>query len=488
MASDSFNNNQIIDHTNDSSDKVDCLVGLGDIESSGTERLEIAFNLNESFADNPLSRQMVLEMEIFVQLGTRDLQNLNATNYYPELEWVNNPVGTRSVRLKINPDNYEFNGKEHQIRIVTPILPSGTHTNCSVDIDLWVDYLYSGSGLGGLTDYKMKLSDVTITMIDDGEKIQNREYLAENATGVDNSVVLDKGEFILASTALNFYNTSLLYKNSSSNWEIATSWNAIGTSTYSSNKRLPELVCHEAMALQNKPIITMEQTITEGTEYPEICYPLSYDGLTWIFNGGTLDTNTDEIKGEWFRLLVSKSTPQEGDGRDIDDGLDFDFGNPLPPRDSKDMVQGLMSYRSPTRLNSEVTAGVITSLPVEALEGDLIKDGDNIEIISPQTWAVLETFEVSADADDGDTTISVTSKTITRDLYAGAIVRVESDKKLKAAEEIRGNTVNITSPTLPSSSSDTMGKPGDVLVDATNGIIFYKGSTGWLQIIGSTFT
>jgi hypothetical protein len=129
VVSGTFDNNQILDYSNDSSNKVNCLMGLGDIESTGEERVEIAINMNESFDQNPLSSQMVLEMEVEFQLGTRDLQNLNATNYYPEFEWVNNPVGTRSVRLKITPDSYEYNGKQHSFRLVTPVMPSGTHTN-----------------------------------------------------------------------------------------------------------------------------------------------------------------------------------------------------------------------------------------------------------------------------------------------------------------------------------------------------------------------
>jgi hypothetical protein len=75
-----------------------------------------------------------------------------------------------------------------------------------------VSYLYSGSGLSGLTGYKMKLGDVVCTVINDGEKVKQREYEVDNAAGVDNSVMLDKGEFLMASTALNFYNTSLVIK------------------------------------------------------------------------------------------------------------------------------------------------------------------------------------------------------------------------------------------------------------------------------------
>lgn len=177
----------------------------------------------------------------------------------------------------------------------------------------------------------------------------------------------------------------------------------------------------EAMSLQYKPV-RRYRGVMEGQYYPH--QVINYDNATFFMNGFVKHYSMDENDGEWLQAINKRAglTMTEFDGwrghkeqeGDRNDGYAF--------------VNMNKTHHNITTVSADKTAGTVTSLSVVASGLTGLVEDDSISIVNPINNDIIETFILSADMSDTDTTISVDSKVTTVDIKAGMIVQLGEKK------------------------------------------------------------
>ena len=140
-------------------------------------------------------------------------------------------------------------------------------------------------------------------------------------------------------------------------------------------------------------------------------------GLTYQFHRGTYNLNSDEVEGEWMqttRATVGSTTTTTGGGQSDDNGPSQSarMGNPY--------ANGNILRADICRLSAAVTAGTITSLPIDQTYVDLtaLRQGD-ILALNIADYGGTNYVTLSSDVLRTDTTLSIDSFALPVSLLAG---------------------------------------------------------------------
>jgi len=424
-----------------------------------------------------------IDIEINFQAGSYRLESALAT---PDvITWTT--TATDRVDRKVRAHQmYTSTGNLIAIVIDTPEFPWAVETGCQLDIQYTLNNASSNT--------KINIHPVEVVLLGDDLFITEVQYQVVNPTQTDVkqfSYVIDYGTPILNDISLGITSKNTLEVYNGTNWQFASTWDA----GYSSDVSLIETLCLETMSFQRYPIDILQCTLkvpidmTTGSNKevkPHLAY--YYDSTPYLFNGGTMNCNRDELNGEWVEINQDKS----GISSVAEDGDGWEYrGNDkigLPKRrggSTGDNNRGLMMSLINKTLATvdtdyDVSGGAITSISIDSLDRDIYED-DIIEIVHPVTLRSMDSFFLSANATSGDTSISVVSQTPAEDLPAGCLVMFDFQKTIESGGLIRGKDIVTLETTVPTSGGFGI---GNVIRNPGDGNLYYSDGSSTYKLIG----
>ena len=433
----------------------------------------------------PLTSSLTIEMN--VQCGSYRLKSAAAT---PDVITWTTTATDRVVRT--------LTGAELQtsdpiiLEIETPEIPFSIETGCELDIEYtangWIDPVF------GAPQGVYEIQPTQVILLTDGGIIQESQYQVVNPAQTDVkqfSYVIDYGKPILNDISQELSSKNTLEVFDGTDWEFASTWNA----GYSSDVSLIETLCLETMSFQRYPIDILQCTLKVPNNMvtgsnkevkPHLAY--YYDSKSYLFNGGTMNCNRDELNGEWVEISQDKSSisavAEDGDGYIYrgDDKIGLPrkkaYGDGKFNRDA--MFTLINKTLAKTDTDYDVSGGAITSISIDSLDRDIYED-DVIEIVHPVTLRSMDSFTLSANATSGATLLSVVSQTPAEDLPAGCLVMFDFQKTVESGGLIRGTDIVTTETTVPGTGGFGI---GNVIRNAGDGNLYYSDGTTTYRLTG----
>ena len=145
----------------------------------------------------------------------------------------------------------------------------------------------------------------------------------------------------------------------------------------------------------------------------------------YVFLSGSYNTLRDEWSGVWFQFTYDSgivvTTADESQTGPLSGPV---LGGTAQGNSFGNGAQMSWQPWGATTISQRVAAGTITSISINPTDLDLIKTGDKIFVTDNKSGEGIE-FEASADVGRTDTSISVVSKSITKDIREGAVVGID---------------------------------------------------------------
>jgi hypothetical protein len=116
---------------------------------------------------------------------------------------------------------------------------------------------------------------------------------SNNATGIDSNLVLELGKTSIADGPLQTGNLAIW---NGSIWAGSDQWRKGNSGTY---KKLLQLLVTEALALHAKPIRRYNGSFYSSHD---ISRRYTFDTFDWLFIGGSLNANNENVDGEFFAI------------------------------------------------------------------------------------------------------------------------------------------------------------------------------------------
>lgn len=453
----------------------------------------------ETAADTPWNLPMnaTLDIEINFQAGSYRLKSAAATP--DKIEWTTTATD-RVIRSIPATDYFKFGSSWNTVtlEVQTPEFPWTDQSGCQLD----VEYTLSTTSGGFSSDY-VRLYPVTVVLLQDGTLVQETQFQVQNpkiTSGSEPKIlsyVKDWGTPLVndITPELSSKNTLEVYDGSA--WDFASGWEA----NYSGDVSLIETLCLETMSFQRFAIDIIQATLKVPASFvtggsspynvePYLCY--YYGSKPYIFNGGTMNCNRDELNGEWVE--VNHSTSGVSIGQEDGDGWIYrgsdKIGLPKKQANDKDkfnrdLMMTLINKKLATIDTAyDVSGGAITSISIDSLDRDIYED-DVIEIVHPVTLRSMDSFTLSADATSSATSLSVVSQTPAEDLPAGCLVMFDFQKTIESGGLIRGTDIVTLETTVPTSGGFGI---GNVIRNPGDGHLYYSDGTDTYKITGTTVT
>ena len=222
-------------------------------------------------------------------------------------------------------------------------------------------------------------------------------------------------------------------------WRLPNNW---GVGSKSGNSSFPGLFCSEILSAQDTPV---ERLLGSYHEVISARFSVKSGSVYYAPTQLTINAHRAETSGDWSAVSTNASAVDTPDTEDyffpkdptapIDITDDVTVTDPLTEddrirgRDGADVDRNIYLRIPPFTTSDEITpaGGAITSIPTtEATADDLFQAGDKINVIDRVTGRV-ETFTVTSDVTQGDTSISVQSKTPAITLSETSYVTLDSD-------------------------------------------------------------
>lgn len=428
-----------------------------------------------------------IDIEINFQAGSYRLKSALAT---PDvITWTT--TGTDRVDRKVRAHQmYTSTGNLIAIVIDTPEFPWTVETGCELDIQYTLNNASSNT--------KINIHPVEVVLLGDDLFITEVQYQVVNPTQTDVkqfSYVIDYGTPILNDISLGITSKNTLEVYDGTNWQFAATWDA----GYSGDVSLIETLCLETMSFQRYPIDILQCTLKVPNDMvtgsnkevkPHLAY--YYDSQSYLFNGGTMNCNRDELSGEWIEINQDKSgisaVAEDGDGWEYrgDDkiGLPKRRGGSTGDNNRGMMMTLINKTLATIDTDYDVSGGAITSISIDSLDRDIYED-DVIEIVHPVTLRSMDSFTLSANATSGATSLSVGSQTPAEDLPAGCLVMFDFQKTIESGGLVRGTDIVTVETTVPTSGGFGI---GNVIRNPGDGNIYYSDGTSTYKITGTLVT
>jgi len=145
----------------------------------------------------------------------------------------------------------------------------------------------------------------------------------------------------------------------------------------------------------------------------------------YVFLSGSYNTLRDQWSGVWFQFTYDTglviTTADESQTGPLSGPV---LGGTAQGNSFGNGAQMSWQPWGATTISQRVAAGTITSININPTDLDLIKTGDKIFVTDNKSGEGIE-FEASADVGRTDTSISVVSKSITKDIREGAVVGID---------------------------------------------------------------
>jgi len=455
----------------------------GGASSGKSMTIRVMFDVPNRFSSLPTR----LDLELKVECGSYRLKsNLSTPD---KIEWTT--TATDRVDRSWSYSDIANSDGILYVDIESPEIPFASESSCEIAT------VWSTVGTWSSANF-INIHPIQIQMLQDGELIQETQLQVLNpkiSAGSDPKIlsyVKDWGTPIVNDISLELSNVNTLEVYNGTNWQFASSWDA----DYSSDVELIRTLCLETMSLQRFAVDILQCTIKLPTDMvagsnKEVKphYSYYYDSQEYVFNGGTMNCNRDELNGEWVEVNHSTSgvsiVDEDGDGwvyRGNDKiGLPKQntYGQGRYNRDA--MFTLINKTLANTDTAYDVSSGAITSISIDTLDRDIYED-DIIEIVHPVTLRSMDTFFLSANATSGDTSISVVSQTPAEDLPAGCLVMFDFQKTIESGGIIRGTDIVTLETTVPTSGGFGI---GNVIRNPGDGSIYYSDGTSTYKITGT---
>ena len=437
-------------------------------------------------SDLPLYTQ--IEIELNFQAGSYRLKSAASTP--DKIEWTTTATD-RVVRNLVRLDFGGTNSDVVTVLIQTPEFPWTSENNCELSVKSTLQNVFGTQ--------KISIQPINIVLLSDNEIIKESQYQVKNpkiTAGSEPKIlsyIKDYGTPILNDTTLELTSKNTLEVYDGSSWVFGSEWLA----DYSSNVELIKTLCLETMSFQRFAIDIIQATLKVPASFvtggsspynvePYLCY--YYGSKPYIFNGGTMNCNRDELNGEWVE--VSHSTSGVAFEQDDGDGWVYrgDDKVGLPKKNSygegrfnRDAMLTLINKTLATiDTDYDVSGGAITSISIDDLDRDIYED-DIIEIVHPVTLRSMDSFTLSANATGGATLLDVVSQTPAEDLPAGCLVMFDFQKTVESGGLIRGTDVVTVETTVPEAGGFGI---GNVIRNPGDGNLYYSDGSSTYKLIG----
>ncbi|MBK8225429.1 MAG: hypothetical protein IPK73_30815 [Candidatus Obscuribacter sp.] len=392
--------------------------------------LRFSFNLNiEATLDNAYLAPWRYIMRMYVRVGTETLeaQSLNlsvggnpTTTILPnQPQWQS---GTNYYEISTAFTFTDFLYEFATITFDTPALPTGTEIE--VGFYAWDAFDIDGAQVDtDLTWWSVTATDMKVRLASDPaldfEGV--RRYEVDNAIEGNSTDVEQKflfGHAVTGTTtgALWTYNGTGVPALTTGTWDYGSE---------SEDYEFPQLWAAEVMAARSTP-----RPLYSGAFWGDTLYAHSRiikpDNSAWLIMSAEFSARENVWRGQWFQAGVNRTDVVPITKIKLGTPIRFPRINPgfAPPTVPASMMTGVgipsftgaanlaLTALATNRIDGNITAGTITSIdlgfPVRA---NSYLANDDILVVNPSTGEVTS-LTVSADAQDGDTSLSVVSASV----------------------------------------------------------------------------
>lgn len=401
--------------------------------------LRFSFNLNiEATLDNAYLAPWRYIMRMYVRVGTETLeaQSLNltvggnpTTTILPnQPQWQS---GTNYYEVSTAFTFTDFLYEFATITFDTPALPTGTEIE--VGFYAWDAFDIDGAQVDtDLTWWSVTATDMKVRLASDPaldfEGV--RRYEVDNAIEGNSADVEQKflfGHAVTGTTtgALWTYNGTGVPALTTGTWDYGGE---------SENYEFPQLWAAEVMAARSTP-----RPLYSGAFWGDTLYAHSRiikpDNSAWLMMSAEFSAQENVWRGQWFQAGVNRTDVVPITKIKLGTPIRFPRINPgyAPPTVPASMMTGVgipsftgaanlaLTALATNRIDGNISAGTIASInlgfPVRA---NSYLANDDILVVNPSTGEVTS-LTVSADAQDGDTSLSVVSASVP-DIPSGALI------------------------------------------------------------------
>jgi hypothetical protein len=393
---------------------------------NGTARLRVRGQLNYRLDYTANFDYTHLRFAVRIQVGTYYLRRTayfspNAGFSFGQIEWTTTASDYEFYPNMITVDNQLYT---MQFDIVTPLLPESGDLTMFVtlnEVHYWLGTIPSSLDY---TEY-WSFFNTQVEVLVGGTIEDNyltKKYSVTNPTTTNSEklqidVLFGTGPTAAALGAVEVWGGLA--------WLTGEQWRMGQSGTY---RDLGQLLGEEVMGSQKTPV---KRFLAQLNGVYQAHHRYKHITLTgdeyYIFLGGSFDVNRHDWSGEWF--LISRDTT----GLVPNIGIIRDHAGPPPPTPpivspngdlpSLPDTQGVTGFVIPdvagTTTTTILTEGsTITTININAPATDLWNAGDDIIVMSPD--GSVQVFELGADIEAGDTSITVVSTTVQTDFPAGS--------------------------------------------------------------------
>ena len=393
---------------------------------AGTARLRIRGQLNYRMDYSALFDYTHLRFAMRVQVGTYYLRR---TAYFSptgqgfafgQIEWTTTASDYEFYPNMITVDNQLYT---MQFDIVTPLLPETGDLTMFVALD---EVRYWGGTIPDSGDYNEYWSffNTQIEVLVGGtieDNYQTKVYGVSNPTTTNS----EKSEVeVLFGTGPTSGALGALQVWDGLAWATGEQWRMGQSGTY---RDLGLLLAEEIIGAQKTPVRRFLATLNGVYQAHHRYKHITLTGDEYyIFLGGSFDINRHDWSGEWF--LISRDTS----GLVPNIGIVRNHAGP-PPNTPPIVIPGgevpslpgigVTGFYIPDVAGTTTTTilaegTTITTININAPGVDLWNAGDDVVVMSPD--GSVQVFELGADIEAGDTSITVTSATVLTDFPAGS--------------------------------------------------------------------
>ncbi len=314
--------------------------------------------------------------------------------------------------------------------IITPVLPSGVKS-LTIDFDTLAGEKNTGNNqLVTVTDWRF--SDLVLIMqnVNDAQNFEAKRYYNVSNAATGNSETI-RFNALFGHPVKPWTPVKLQTSANGSAWTDTTATWRQGTD--STNYEFGNLIAAEILSGQDKPLRLLDGRIAGKSIFPHSRI-VTTDDVGYLLMQGEFETQTGVATGTWFAAGVNRGhtsgpvvgVPDPGTFPPASPGGDGASGQFQTESNVKGTPGGIaelgLATQATNYLSAAVNSGVVTSIPLKfGVKANAYLAGDDIFLVNPQNGRI-EGFTVSVTAAAGDTSLSVTSKTIEYDFPKDAYV------------------------------------------------------------------
>ena len=417
-----------------------------------------------------------LQLQINVNYDVLNWSKIASDDYYIE---VNTTITAGSYRIK-NKTNYlaahrggtaswttvagdKYNGdvyysvgqykpitidKPDTLSIRTEDMPFTSESSCTLAIVLTLKSVRGKAYYPSYSELQVYFKNVEVSIMDTasdppvyGNITQIEKANPNNPANISNSIEIDYGLMrftnSLYTQSVASLNTILVTAPNGASPKIPmTTWDA----GYATDEDLVSTLLKETLALQRRTV--KKYTGSFRSTIYNAFKTISYDSDIWVFMGGRFSGKSDTWDAEWFSIGVDFTMAATNVNRKNElRGTYFAPSNNTPT--TKPLDKYPISPRPQLKISGKKDAATSpASFDVDASAFKLIRAGDRILMLSPNTQELVQDFEVTADVEIGNTSIAVTAETLTYDIWQDYFIEFDP-KEVTASEKVRCDYLQV---------------------------------------------